>query len=512
MVDRLAHGTPLSQLLKGLGDVPSHHDPVISGIQIDSRKVMPGDAFLALRGHREHGVAYVNQAIAAGAGVILVDMRDVDRITPEQSRAVFFITDLDAKAGEIAHRFYGGVTDLIKTLGVTGTNGKTSVSCFIAQAIDQLVSLGTCGVIGTLGQGLLADLQETGMTTPDVVSLHQSISACHDKGAQAIVIEASSHGLDQGRLNGVQFDVAIFTNLTRDHLDYHPDMQHYGEAKSRLFAWEGLGTAVINADDDFAQNLIVHLKPEVTCISYTLNPESLHPGVIARSDRLLVAEHVTSTIAGLSLRIRCGEETALCRVPVLGQFNASNLLAALGGLMGCGFAFQDAVQALSRISGVNGRMELIKLPELPAVVVDFAHTPDGLEKALASLRPLCEGELWCVVGCGGDRDRGKRALMASTVESLADRVVLTSDNPRTESPNQILDDMQSGLKQSEQIVRQVDRQIAIRHAIRQANKTDVILIAGKGHEAWQEIQGEKLPFSDRAVALAQLQQLAGDTA
>lgn len=502
MIDRLSQGVHLSRLLKGLGDLPPHRDLIVDGVQLDSRRIKPGDCFIAIEGTLTHGTSYIPQAIAAGASIILVDTKDVDRVSAESIRSVIFVNGLTEKAGLIAHRFYGDVTDVIKTLGVTGTNGKTSVSCYIAQAIDQLVSHGTCGIVGTLGQGLLGQMKPTGLTTPDVIQLHRALAELHSEGAQAVVIEASSHGLDQARLAGVNFDVALFTNLTRDHLDYHADMQAYGEAKLRLFTRAELNTAIVNCDDEFSRKIIESVHADVTVIGYSLGQAATNK----RIDQLIVAEQLTASIDGIAMRIRLGEQTAVCRVPVLGRFNASNLLAALGGLIACGFEFENSVNALNKISGVAGRMELIKQANQAAVVVDFAHTPDGLEQALASLRGFCKGKLWCLIGCGGDRDRGKRKLMGSTAEAGCDQVILTSDNPRSEEPKAILDEMLGGFKQPENAISMVDRREAIAYAIKHAGKNDVILIAGKGHETWQEIKGEKFPFNDRTIAMAYLQQ------
>lgn len=489
-------GIYLSELLKGFAEVPAQRDQQITGLEVDSRRVKTGDCFIAIAGTTSHGIDYIEEALAAGAVTVLVDPRDAHRLSDEQLRNILFVDQLTRKSGEIAHRFYGQTTALMKTIGVTGTNGKTSVTWFIAQAIDQLVGSGTCGVIGTLGSGLFGEFVSSGLTTPDNIRLHQTLSRLHDQGAQAVAIEASSHGLAQNRLTGVDFDVAVFTNLTRDHLDYHGNMQAYGEAKLELFKSPDLKAAVINFDDPFADRILQAVDSNVQVIGYSLNP--YQTGVHVPTIRCCNLE---VSVKGLRLTIESSDGQDMLECPVLGRFNASNLLAALGALVACGFHFEEAIQALSKVTGARGRMEVFTSDLQPVVVVDFAHTPDGLIKALETLREICDGQLWCVFGCGGDRDTGKRPLMGAAAEELADRVIITNDNPRSEEPAAIAAAILSGMKHPDTATVILERREAIATSIRQAGPDDIILVAGKGHESWQEIGGQRFAFNDRNVVL-----------
>ncbi len=492
-------GITLSELLNGFTTVDADRDSQITGLELDSRNVHQGDCFIAISGTSSHGIDFIPDAVSNGAVAILVDSEDAHLISEDNQWNIIIVDQLAEKTGEIAHRYYGESTDLMKMFGVTGTNGKTSVSYFISQAIDNISGSGTCGVIGTLGNGLFGEFVSSGMTTPDAISLHQSVSRLRDQGAQATVIEASSHGLAQHRLSGVNFDVAVFTNLTRDHLDYHGDMQAYGEAKLELFKSPDLQAAVINLDDPFSEKIIDELSgrsDEVRIIGYSLNPESSHPEITT-----IHCSKLDVSVTGLIMEVDTPEGSNVLKTSLLGRFNASNLLAALGALMACGFRFQEALDALSEVAGVPGRMEAFVQDSLPPVVVDFAHTPDGLAKALETLREICAGNLWCVFGCGGDRDKGKRPLMGETVEGLADSIIITNDNPRSEDPEVIASGILSGMKKPDLAEIILDRKMAIETAINTAQPEDIILVAGKGHEDWQEIKGQRFPFNDRNVVL-----------
>ncbi len=496
-------GIYLSELLNGFATVDADHDTQIAGLELDSRNVHQGDCFIAINGTESHGVDFIPDAVCKGASAILVDSQDADLIADHihvgnKQRNIIYVDQLAIKAGQIAHRYYGQPTDVMKTFGVTGTNGKTSVSHFIGQAIDKISGNGTCGVIGTLGNGLFGEFISSGMTTPDPIKMHLSLSRLHDQGAQAAVIEASSHGLSQHRLSGVDFDVAVFTNLTRDHLDYHGDMQAYGEAKLELFRSPDLKSAVINLDDIFSKKILKVLadrEDDVQILAYTLSSEP-HPEVAT-----ICCSELDVSIGGLSLKINSPEGSNVIKTNLLGRFNASNLLAALGALTVCGFGFQESLDALSEVTGVPGRMEVfLQSPKAP-VVVDFAHTPDGLIKALETLREICDGKLWCVFGCGGDRDQGKRAVMGQAAEKLADTVIVTNDNPRSEDQSVIASEILFSMKKPGQVKVIFDRKVAIETAIKAAQPKDIILVAGKGHESWQEIKGQRFPFNDRNVIL-----------
>ncbi len=503
-------GIYLSELLDGFASVEADQDKQIMGIELDSRTVHQGDCFIAINGTESHGVDFIADAFCKGAVAILVDSEDVSLI-PEQlmkknKNNIIFVDQLAVKTGEIAHRYYGQPTDLMKVFGVTGTNGKTSVSNFIGQAIDKISGSGTCGVIGTLGSGLFGEFVSSGMTTPDSIRMHLSLSRLRDQGAQATVIEASSHGLAQHRLSGVDFDVAVFTNLSRDHLDYHGDMQTYGAAKLELFKSPDLQAAVINLDDPFSEKILQVLSDNVQVFGYTLGLDS-HPGItVIRCSKL------DFSVKGLIMEIDTPQGSNALRANLLGRFNASNLLAAMAALMACGFHFEEVLDALSEMVGVPGRMEAFVKDAQAAVVVDFAHTPDGLTKALETLKEISSGKLWCVFGCGGDRDKGKRPLMGDVVEKLADTIIVTNDNPRSEEPSIIASGILSGMKKPGKAKVIFDRKLAIETAIKSAHPKDIILVAGKGHENWQEIKGQRFPFNDRNVVLNTIGNVIGEGA
>ncbi len=493
-------GIYLSELLNGFAVVDADHDTQITGLELDSRNVHQGDCFIAVNGTESHGVDFIPDAVCKGAAVILVDSQDADLIADQfnvgnKQRNIVFVDQLAIKTGQIAHRYYGQPTDVMKTFGVTGTNGKTSVSHFIGQAIDKISGSGTCGVIGTLGNGLFGEFVSSGMTTPDPIKLHLSLSRLRDQGAQATVIEASSHGLSQYRLSGVDFDVAVFTNLTRDHLDYHGDMQAYGDAKLELFRSPDLQAAVINLDDPFSKKILQVLPENIQVTGYTLGIEPHPDATTIRCSELKVS------VTGLEMKIDSSKGSGVLKTNLLGRFNASNLLAALGALTACGFGFQESLDALSEVKGVPGRMEAFTQKRKASVVVDFAHTPDGLTKALETLREICDGNLWCVFGCGGDRDQGKRAVMGRSAEKLADSVIVTNDNPRSEEQSVIASEILSSMKKPGKAKVIFDRKVAIETAINAAQPEDIILVAGKGHENWQEIKGQRFPFNDRNVVL-----------
>lgn len=461
----------------------------VERLTLDSRRVQPGDVFLALPGAQLDGRAFIADAVARGAAAVLYEARgDVVAVPPGPT---FAVEDLAAHAGEIAHLVYGRPSEQLWLAGVTGTNGKTSVSQWIAQATGALDC--PCGVIGTLGSGFPPDLDAGINTTPDAVTLHATLARFVRAGATACAMEVSSIGLDQGRSNGVHFDVAVFTNLTRDHLEYHGSMEAYAAAKAKLF--DAAPCAVLNLDDPFGVELSGRLRGRVRTIGYTLADAD-------GTDVVLRAADFAETGSGLSFRIDATHFAA----PVVGRFNASNLLAVIGALQAGGKPLADIAAVLPRLVPPAGRMQPLGGADAPLVVVDYAHSPDALEKVLTTLRDTAtarSGRLVCVFGCGGDRDTGKRPLMGALAEQLADAVVLTSDNPRNEEPHAIIAAIRAGMRQQPAI--EADRARAIAQAIAQADRRDVILLAGKGHEPYQEIAGQRLPFSDLLCAKSALE-------
>jgi UDP-N-acetylmuramoyl-L-alanyl-D-glutamate--2,6-diaminopimelate ligase len=379
--------------------------------------------------------------------------------------------------------------------GITGTNGKTSCSHWIAQSLTHLGR--KTAIVGTLGSGFPGRLEQAMHTTPDPLSLQMTLAALRDGGAVGCAMEVSSHGIDQGRINGTEFDVALFTNLSRDHLDYHHTMECYGAAKARLFHWPHLAHAVINVDDQFGRDLAHSIdRSRINVLGYGLGQGDIAGHRLDLSTR------------GLKLEIATPWGSAHLSSPLIGEFNALNLLGVLGVLMTAEISLEDAVNALSLVEPVAGRMQMVRLPNAPLAVVDYAHTPDALEKALGTLRRLLVsgGKLHCVFGCGGDRDPGKRPLMGEVATRIADRVIITSDNPRSENPNHIIQDILAGVHPNYEV--EVDRSIAIKKAVQSAQPCDAVLIAGKGHEAYQEIGEKRLPFDDVLIAREALCQIS----
>ena len=456
----------------------------------DSRRVQPGDAFVAMPGGRVDARTLIPQAIAAGAAAVIWEAEGF-QWDPAWTVASLPVRHLRRRLGLIASHVYGDPSHKMWVAGVTGTNGKTSCSHWIAQSLTRLGR--ATGVIGTLGTGFPGQLTPATHTTPDAVAVQAHLAGLLRQGAKGVVMEVSSHGLEQGRVNGVAFVAALFTNLSRDHLDYHGSMERYGAAKARLFRWPELRHAVINLDDGFGRRLAASLdRSRVDVLGYGLGKGEIS------GHRLDLSKH------GLTLEIATPWGSAAIRSRLLGGFNAANLLGVLGMLLVAGVSLEDASGVLERIEPVPGRLQLVRRTGRPLVVVDYAHTPDALEKVLETLRGVLgeQGRLVCVFGCGGDRDPGKRPLMGEAATRLADRAIITSDNPRSEDPRAII----------EQIIAQAhpryhvepDRVTAIHAAILEAQPEDVVLIAGKGHETYQEVAGRRLPFSDVEVAIAAL--------
>ena len=467
---------------------------MIERLSADSRRSAPGVAFLAYPGTTADGRDHIPDAVARGAAGVLWEAdgyawRDAWRLPNAPVRG------LKQQAGLLAHEFYGRPSEALWTCGVTGTNGKTSCSQWIAAALSDA---GTpCGVVGTLGAGFRGALEDAGNTTPDTLELHRLLARMRREGAAAVAMEVSSHGLAQGRVNGVAFDCALFTNLTHDHLDYHGSLDAYAAAKARLFETEGLDCAVLNLDDAFGVHLAARLRKRgLRTIGYSLSPAAVAPGSVAE----FVA---ASRIAPDRLVLATSWGEAQTDFHQLGRFNVANALGVLGCLLACGLPLGPAVSALARLPAVPGRMQ--RVGDTPLTVVDYAHSPDALDKVLQALRPVADargGRLVAVFGAGGDRDRSKRGLMGAVASRLADRIVLTSDNPRSEDPLAIIRNIEAGVSAPHAV--EADRARAIESAIAQAADADVLLILGKGHEPWQEIGGQRLPFSDAAVAQAAL--------
>jgi UDP-N-acetylmuramoyl-L-alanyl-D-glutamate--2,6-diaminopimelate ligase len=482
----------------------------VGGLSADSRALRAGEAFVAYPGASADGRRYIADAIGRGAAAVLWEREGFS--WDEAWRVPNVGVDgLRALAGEIAHEVYGRPSEQLWLAGVTGTNGKTSCSQWIAQA------LGTLGrrtaVIGTLGSGFpaaaggkpVAELTPSVNTTPDAIELHRRLAELRQAGAQGVAMEVSSIGLDQGRVNGVQFDVALFTNFSRDHLDYHGDMERYAAAKAKLFDTPGLSGAVLNMDDVLGVRIAQKLAGgNVACAGY-----SAHAGVASAAglEFFLEAENIRLTREGLAFGLVSSWGRAEVTSRLLGRFNVANLLGVLGVLLGAGVSLEPAVAALAALTPPPGRMQRLGGAGRPLAVVDYAHSPDALEEALIGLRPLRNpdgGRLICVFGCGGDRDRGKRAMMGAIAARNADQVVLTSDNPRSEDPLAIITDILEGVLgeaqpgQAPLVI--ADRREAIVAAIAGAATGDVVLIAGKGHEDYQESAGRRIPFLDAAVA------------
>ena len=464
----------------------------------DSRSVAAGSAFIAWPGYARDGRSFVAGALAAGAPACLVEADGAEAFGFDDDR-IAALRGLKASTGEIASGFYGEPSGALDVVAVTGTNGKTSTSWWVAQALS---SLGRgAGVVGTLGVGVPPQVEHTGLTTPDPVTLQRAFRGFLDQGLAAAAIEASSIGIVEQRLAGTRIAAALFTNFTRDHLDYHHTMEAYWQAKSALFDWPGLRSAVVNLDDARGHELADRLAGR------PLDLWTYGIGTPAR----LQARSLRHRDGGLAFEVvEQGGASVALQSSLIGEYNVSNLLAVIGGLRALGVPLDAAAEACARLGAVPGRMQRVNTAASarePVVVVDYAHTPDALDKALAALRPLAQargGRLWCVFGCGGNRDATKRPLMGAVAERLADQVVVTSDNPRLEDPATIIDQIMQGVGERGRVLLQADRREAIREAVRQAAAADVLLIAGKGHEDYQDIAGVKHPFLDRAHAQAAL--------
>ncbi|MGF1642607.1 MAG: UDP-N-acetylmuramoyl-L-alanyl-D-glutamate--2,6-diaminopimelate ligase [Thiotrichales bacterium] len=481
----------LSELLNGIIELPASFDRPVRGLALDSRDVRPGSLFFATRGTQRHGIEFARAAVDAGAIAVLWDPDpELAPLLDALTVPVIAVADLGQRLGAIAERFHGGPSRHLQVVGVTGTNGKTSVAHFLAQLLDQPPL--RCGFIGTLGAGLYGELAPGTHTTPDAIQVHRILADFVTRGAACAAMEVSSHALDQGRVNGVRFEIGVFTNLTRDHLDYHGDMARYAAAKRSFFFRHRPRFAVLNADDPIGRQWLESLPTVVEPLAYSLH------GPVAGFPTLTVSEWQL-TSQGMQLEIESPWGRAHVASPLLGAFNASNLLAALGALLLLGKSLPEAAARLSHVRPPPGRMECLGGGTLPLVVIDYAHTPDALEKTLQALRAHTAGRLICVFGCGGDRDPGKRPLMGRSAESYADSGIITDDNPRGEDPAAIARAILQGQHDTRQMPVIHDRRVAIRAALADARAGDTVLIAGKGHESYQIVGRDSRPFSDRAV-------------
>ncbi|MDR3087062.1 MAG: UDP-N-acetylmuramoyl-L-alanyl-D-glutamate--2,6-diaminopimelate ligase [Azoarcus sp.] len=481
----VTHAPDVFALLDAAGVTPR-------GITADSRRVAPGDVFAAWPGAANDGRRYIDDALSRGAAAVLYESGDGFSLS-DMGRPTVAVEGLRSLAGFIADEIYGRPSETLWLTGVTGTNGKTTISQWLARALDALGS--RCGVIGTLGSGFPDALVAGLNTTPDALELHRLLAGFAADGARAVAMEVSSIGLDQERVNGARFDIAVFSNLTRDHLDYHGSMQAYAEAKTRLFDLPGLAAAIINLDDDFGLELAKRQAAiGMRVIGYTVKERT---GAVLPGVEALSGNYLRPSLTGQAFDLAWEGYRALLDVRLAGAFNISNLLAVVGALLAHGLELDDALLAVKTLTPPPGRMQLLGSAGDPLVIVDYAHTPDALIKVLEAAREIArarDGQLICVFGCGGERDPGKRPQMGEAASWLADRVIVTSDNPRGEDPRKIIEAIIVGAGPVAKAV--TERAEAIRHAIGTSSVNDVIVIAGKGHEPYQEICGERRPFSD----------------
>jgi UDP-N-acetylmuramoyl-L-alanyl-D-glutamate--2,6-diaminopimelate ligase len=482
-------------------------------LHTDSRRVGAGDGFIAWPGGVTDGRAFVASALQRGATACLVEQAGADDFAWGEHASIATYAGLKAASGPIAAAYYEQPSQALDVVAITGTNGKTSTAWWLAHALQNTGQ--RCAIVGTLGVGEVGHLEVTGMTTPDPVLLQARLRDMVDAGVHACIIEASSIGLAEHRMDGTQVRVAMFTNFTQDHLDYHGDMASYWQAKLALFSWLGLQAAVVNVEDAHGAALAEQLRARgdlavwtVSCAHTSMSTPTTKPGA-----QHIVARHMQHGTLGLCFEVVQGDEAYTLETGLVGQYNVSNVLGVIACLRALGYSLSDAVKACRVLPAVPGRMQSVGSVGEPLVVIDYAHTPDAVAQAIQALLPLAQsrgGALTCVLGCGGDRDAAKRPLMAAAAEQYAHHVVLTSDNPRSEAPQIILNQMRAGLTQASKAIVMADRAQAIAHTVQHARTQDVVLVAGKGHEDYQEIAGVKHPFSDvqhaRAALAARAQQ------
>ncbi|MCO7223997.1 UDP-N-acetylmuramoyl-L-alanyl-D-glutamate--2,6-diaminopimelate ligase [Pleionea sp. CnH1-48] len=471
---------------------------VVQEIQLDSRKVESGDAFVACLGYSLDGRTFIPKAVESGASLIICEANELDESVlascQEANIACFLVPDLSLRLSAICGEIFGHPSRSMNVVGITGTNGKSSCAQLIAQAFSLLD--GACWVLGTLGYGRYGNQQPGENTTTDPIRIQQELAAAVDANCHQAAMEVSSHGLVQHRVAAIQFDTAVFTNLTRDHLDYHQTMEAYADAKKQLFLQPELKWAVINADDRVGRQL--KKDPSITANKLFISINE--PANGADLSQWLWVENVQLTLSGISATVHSPWGSGKLKVPLIGGFNLYNLLSTIA-VLGIQLKKMPAVMDIvNRLESVKGRMQLIQQSQQPLIVIDYAHTPDALEQALLAVREHCSGKIWCIFGCGGDRDNGKRPLMARVAEKLANKVIFTDDNPRTEAPEVIIEQMRAGTKKPDAIPYIAERKEAIDYAIDKAHLGDVILLAGKGHEDYQVIGKEKIFYSDIETA------------
>jgi len=464
--------------ISDLINIDPHYDRQISGLSLDSRHLAENNIFCACRGTQSHAQTYLEMALQKPIAAVFLE--EEGEIFLKNNIPCIPYPNLTKELGILAAKFYDFPTKEMRVIGVTGTNGKTSISHFIAQHLPQ-----PCGLLGTLGNGVYGELISGKFTTPFGIELQEVFFNLKLKNIKNTVMEVSSHALEQHRTAGINFEIGIFTNLTRDHLDYHGTMENYGAAKAKLFQDYPLKTAIFNLDDPFSQHLL-QIIPQINVLTYSLN----------NSQASIFCNKINLLPHGYQLEISTPLGIIKTKIKLIGDFNVSNILAAIAIFIALEMPLNEVKEKLFKTQAVAGRMELFQSPNYAPIIIDYAHTPDALEKALQATRKHCNGKLWCIFGCGGDRDQGKRPLMGEIAEKYADQIILTNDNPRHEIPEQIISDIKTGLK-SYSFLTILDRKQAISHALENAKKNDLILLAGKGHETYQQIGDDFLHYSDR---------------
>lgn len=476
-------------------EVSEYADNSIIGLALDSRDIIKGYVFIALAGSKQHGMAYIDQAINNGACAIIYDPAGIESTLVEDSSQIpmIAINGLAVKLGHIAARFYGNPSELMTVIGITGTNGKTSCSQFLSQILDD------SSVIGTLGWGEWSNLQKTINTTPDALEMQRILAELLKANKKAVAIEVSSHGLDQGRINGVAIKGAIYTNISRDHLDYHGTMDAYIQAKLLLLKSVGLAFVVVNLDDVFSDQIVAAVPEKVEIWGFSVK------GKTRSNCTNIIAENILTTDNGIEFELYCHGNKHRIKAPIYGHFNVENILTVFTTMLAMGVAEAEAIKRLEFIRPIPGRMERLGDERSPLIFVDYAHTPDALDKVLSSIKKHCTQALWVVFGCGGDRDKGKRSQMGQIATQWADHVIITDDNPRYENALDIVNDILKGCEDkisltiSPNVEVIQDRALAIQSVLARAAAKDCIVVAGKGHELYQEINGVRLNFSDSQV-------------
>ncbi len=480
----------LSSLLQGFIELPPELNIDVKRLVLDSRQIQAGDLFFAVKGAAMDGRQFIPAALKAGVAAILTDSdADYEAIIFNERTPIISIKHLKENIGLFAARFFGEPAKSLRMIGVTGTNGKTSCTHFMAQVLGM-----PAAVIGTLGSGMYGALGAAGLTTPDAITLQSMLCDFLKQHAAMVAMEVSSHSIDQGRINGIEFEMGVFTNLTQDHLDYHQTMQAYADVKKRFIQGPQTQHVMINADDDYGKQWILELASHKSVFAYSCKMNATERAALMVP--FIHADNVQLSLQGIEADVHTPWGAARLSTPLIGEFNLSNVLAVIGTMCFYGRPLQDVIDRLAVVKPVPGRMQTVVRENKPLVVVDYAHTPDSLEKALRALRLHTKGKLICVFGCGGDRDKTKRPIMASIAEKLADKVFVTNDNPRNEVPETIAAEIMQGFKQPERVSVLLDRSKAIENSIQYAEICDCILVAGKGAETYQQIGSEKKHFDD----------------